>query len=1296
MMANGWPPHGVSVVMSAVPMVSVDYMLRHVARGDGRTAVDGEVAIDAEAAASPLTRYYTAAGYPPGRWIGSGLAGLGKGAGLAEGSEVDETAMRALFEDRTDPVTGEPILSRRPPKIPTRAERIERRVLALQAMHPELPPEERATAIEQIRDEERRTRPRHAVLGFDLTFKPPKSVSVLWAVADHGTQVQLVEAHHEALSATLRLIEEHMLGTRIGAQGVRKVRTRGLVAAAFDHWDSRAGDPLLHTHVTVANAVQADDAVWRTIDSSALLRATVAASETYNLLVADAVSRRLGLGWEMRARPGRNRQPGRELALVDQDLIDEFSGRSARIEAEVDARIEAYQAEHGRLPSQRQLHRIRQAATLATRTGKHVLSLAEATAGWRQRAARVMEIDPLGWARGLRRRPDEQPLDSPVLLTAGDLSAEDRDTVAARTVDVVASRRSTWGRWNLHAEAVRQIAQLGWQFQSPEDAWAAADAIVAAAIRISIDLTPPELASVPDAFRARDGQSQFVAPARYTTTHVLEAEDRLVAHSQDTSGPRVDLDRAVTVAERPLPGRSYALDVEDQAPAAVLIATSGRTVEVLVGPAGTGKTTTMAGLRAMWEADFGAGSVVGLAPSAQAAQVLADDLGVATDNTAQWLAQQQIQPERRQRLAELRDALAKATAAGRRGDATRARVARAIDQLDAEYRRWSLRPGQLLIVDEAGMAGTFALDKLAAQAAAAGAKLLLVGDPHQLSPVESGGALGMLVADRPDTPQLSVIRRFTDPDGSRRRWEEQASLGIRLGDPAVVDAYLDHGRVSCGERDDMVDTAYLAWQNDTAAGRMSLLIARDNNTVRELNERARTDLVTAGRVTATGVALHDGLLAGAGDRIVTREIDRYLADGSGFEAAGRSGRRTEGFVRNGQQWTVERAHEDGALTVRLLDTGTGRAVAGAASVVLPAAYVAEHVELAYASTAHRAQGMTVDTAHALADQSAGREAFYVAMTRGRLANSCYLSLDAPDDGDDHSYGPAAAEPFIDRDVFEAILANTETELSARQTIAAAQDAAGSLAQLVAEYETLARYGHDLAAGDLIAAVGVSNVDQLVHDPDFQMVAGPVRAAARAGIDAAVLAASLRPAFAGRVASLAELADAVHTLNHTESAAGPPRRRLVGELVPDATPGIGSAQVLRAMTERAALMTARVDALTAQALADSPAWLHTMTPAASDPAALDRWNAALRIVVAYRDRWQVTDPYAPLGSRLGHAAGMDQRMDQRRAARAIDAINETATAQPDTSTTPDRDPATTLTGPGIWDGPDLAAGPSRSR
>jgi conjugative relaxase-like TrwC/TraI family protein len=116
------------------------------------------------------------------------------------------------------------------------------------------------------------------------------------------------------MTATLELVEAEALFSRTGARGARRVRTNGLIAAAFDHWDSRKGDPQLHTHLTVANRVQGPDGQWRTLDSAVSHRAVVAYSETYNQLLADKVTRPTGLGWELRERAGPGRRPARELS----------------------------------------------------------------------------------------------------------------------------------------------------------------------------------------------------------------------------------------------------------------------------------------------------------------------------------------------------------------------------------------------------------------------------------------------------------------------------------------------------------------------------------------------------------------------------------------------------------------------------------------------------------------------------------------------------------------------------------------------------------------------------------------------------------------------------------------------------------------------------------------------------------------------------------------------------------------------------------------------------------------------
>ena len=210
----------------------------------------------------------------------------------------------------------------------------------------------------------------------------------------------------------------------------------------------------------------------------------------------------------------------------------------------------------------------------------------------------------------------------------------------------------------------------------------------------------------------------------------------------------------------------------DQEVAVEKIATSGRRLDVLVGPAGTGKSTTMAGLRAVWEAEHGPGSVVGLAPSAAAAEVLRDELGIETENTAKWLHEYRQIGQRREQLAAIE---AKTDAASHNGPVPEAltdEARRLRDNID----RWQFRPGQLVIVDEASLAGTFALDELMAAAGQSGAKILLVGDTHQLSAVDAGGMFRTLVRDRDDiAPELSDVRRF------HNRWEKVASVELRVG-----------------------------------------------------------------------------------------------------------------------------------------------------------------------------------------------------------------------------------------------------------------------------------------------------------------------------------------------------------------------------------------------------------------------------------------------------------------------------------------------------------------------------------
>ena len=501
-------------------MASVDYLVGHVAAGDGRAASAG----------SAMTRYYTAQGYPPGTWLGSGLVGLG--AADRAGTAVTEEQLRLLFEQARDPFTGGE-LGRPPPRYPTRQERIERRVAALPD---EMTAEARAAAVARIEAEERETKTRSAVAGFDLTFSVPKSVSALWAIAPAETQQHLYEAHRAALTSTLELIEAEAVYTRVGARGARRVRTNGVIGAAFDHWDSRKGDPQLHTHVVIANRVQGPDGRWRTLDSATLHHAVVAYSETYNQLLADEITSRTGLGWTSREREvGSNRRAGRELAVVPDALIAAFSQRSADIEAAVDTAISQHVQRTGRHPSIRSVNRIRQHITLATREPKRHPSLSEAVPQWEAIAGAVLGQSPSNWARQTRQFAQQRL--SSIASTAFDDA--DVELLALRVVDAVAASRSTWTRWNLTAETMRQLAADNVHFATTADTIAVRDRVVAAAEQLSVQITVPDLTPVPEAFRNPDGTSQFARPTVFTSRAVLEAEDillRLARRPHRTAG----------------------------------------------------------------------------------------------------------------------------------------------------------------------------------------------------------------------------------------------------------------------------------------------------------------------------------------------------------------------------------------------------------------------------------------------------------------------------------------------------------------------------------------------------------------------------------------------------------------------------------------------------------------------------------------------------------------------------------------------------------------------------------------
>jgi hypothetical protein len=279
-------------------------------------------------------------------------------------------------------------------------------------------------------------------------------------------------------------------------------------------------------------------------------------------------------------------------------------------------------------------------------------------------------------------------------------------------------------------------------------------------------------------------------------------------------------------------------------------------LQLAIAPAGAGKTTAMRALTLAWTND--GGQVIGLAPSAAAAAVLAEHTGIPSDT-----------------LAKLTWSLG-----------------------HGELPDFAARIGQstLVIIDEAGMADTLTLDRVVGLVVALGGSVRLIGDDQQLAAIGAGGVLRDIKHTH-GALQLTELYRFTDPA------EAEASLALRDGDPKSLTFYLNHGRVHVGDLATTSQEAFTGWAADRAGGLDAIMLAPTRQLVADLNRRARThrlDGAPAGRE----VRLADGNQASVGDVIITRSNDRRLRLSA------------TDWVKNGDRWTITHISRHGDLAVR--------------------------------------------------------------------------------------------------------------------------------------------------------------------------------------------------------------------------------------------------------------------------------------------------------------------------------------------------------------------------------------------
>jgi hypothetical protein len=433
--------------------------------------------------------------------------------------------------------------------------------------------------------------------------------------------------------------------------------------------------------------------------------------------------------------------------------------------------------------------------------------------------------------------------------------------VVAEVVGELAEARSTWSRAEVAKATARQLPPgLGTGAEAGRE-WIEATSAAVLSHPEVVTLSSPLSAEVPGGLRRRDGLSghERHGASRHTTRETLAREGKVL--DALVRGRHAGVAVATTEAvERA--AHLHRLSV-DQTEALRRVCQGGERLSCVVGPAGAGKTRMLRAARDAWEAD--GTELRGLAVSAVAAGVLAEEAGVPAETVAKFLY-------------------------GRRqGDDPASELGR----------------GEVVVIDEAAMLATSDLAALVDAVEGADAKLVLVGDHRQLGAVEAGGLFRLLVADS-RAAELHQVRRFTHP------WEAQATLRLRQGDDSVLDDYQAHGRITGGPREEMIDQAFATWRAARVAGESVVVVAPDHTTVDSLALRARAERVAAGEVEPGGLAVRSQFV-GRGVEIVTTRNDRRLLTTGGL------------WVRNGDRWRVDARRDDGALVVSHLD-GYGRVV----------------------------------------------------------------------------------------------------------------------------------------------------------------------------------------------------------------------------------------------------------------------------------------------------------------------------------------------------------------------------------
>jgi conjugative relaxase-like TrwC/TraI family protein len=775
--------------------------------------------------------------------------------------------------------------------------------------------------------------------GFDLTFSAPKGLSLLWAFGSPEVRDAVSCAHDRAIAGVIDHLSAEAAYVRRGSDGLDVQRAKGFVAAGFRHRTSRAGDPQLHTHVLIPNVTCGHDGHWSAPDARQLYQWQKATTAMYqSALRADLAP--LGLSWNV----GRNSLG--ELSDITRPILRAFSKRRVDIEASLQ--------ELG-LGSQRAA----EVAALATRGPKAGsvsppdvlrqgwmeqlwgIAVSDETGG--ERPATLADITGAAGGRASAPMSDAQREKILAILVSEkpvDLADYDLVDPTATRVTPLTLFASTFTHRDALAAVARAIdAPPGEVAELTEQLLGRKEVVRV----IDFDLNQPDVSG-----RGRERPAATVGDRRYSTLEMLRIEGRIV----NSAIARLGLVGLPGSLVDPVLARHGHLDGEQLAGARRLVGL-GNGLDLVIGQAGTGKSTMLGAAREVWEA---AGyRVIGTAVASRTAADLEAGTGIESVTLARLF-------------------------------------------VDLERGETNLTSHDVVVVDEASLVGSRTLDRLQRQVDQARAKLVLVGDNRQLSSIDAGGALRALSRTLgPQVIELTTNRRQSEV---HQEWERQALVDLRRGEVAqAIAAYDAHDRIVVADKASAAQGALIKrwWSVHNEATTAILAVTRGD--VAALNSRARERRREAGELGAE-IRLASGKTFAVGDRVMFEKNARAaLAEG------GQGGRPRTVAIRNGTFATVVAVPDQSqnSVSTREGDVSPGQsdvAVARRASalevelasgqrITLTERYLEESTTLGYALTVFRSQGVTVDHSFLLADDTLFQEAGYTALSRGRLFNHVF-------------------------------------------------------------------------------------------------------------------------------------------------------------------------------------------------------------------------------------------------------------------------------------------------------------------